>query len=423
MAPVHRGLLSRVAWLLCAAALGCSGQVHVPPPVCSAPQGSAADAQQLATADTDFALAFYPSAVTAAGAGQNLIVSPYSVSATLTMVDTGAAGETDAQIQSVLHLPGNGATIAPAYAALACADETDGTGNGNQLSLANTVWTQQGATFEPAFLSVLSTGYDAPLQQVDFAGDTAGAESDINAWVSQQTQGQIPALLQGGDISAKTRLVLVDAVYFKGKWAAAFDASRTAPQPFTLPDGTQASVPTMSGTVNLGTGQATGLSVYELPYQGGALAMDFLLPTKGGSLASLETSLTGDSLTAALSSIAPAQQVELLLPKFSFQTRLELAPLLAAMGMPDLFDPTKANLSGMDGAEDLSVDDVVQVATVEVDESGTVATAATSADTCSCEGEEVPPTVAIDEPFVFLIRDTRSGSILFIGHVVDPRQG
>ena len=421
-----RGALLSGGGVLLIAASGCTAQSQSspPPPVCSAPQGSAAAAQGLASGDTAFALAFYPASVTAAGAGKNVIVSPYSVSATLTMVDTGAAGETDVQLRSVLHLPGSGAAVAPAYATLACADEADGTGSGDQLSIANAVWAQQGKTFEPAFLSALSKGYFAPLQQVDFAGNVAGAQSAINGWVSQQTQGQIPALLQAGDIDAATRMVLVDAIYFKGTWDTGFDPSKTSAQPFTLSGGTQVSVSTMDATVNLGIGSATGLSVYELPYKGGALAMDFLLPDSSGSLAALESSLTPGSLGAALGSLQNgAAQAELLLPKFSFKTRLELAPLLSQMGMPDLFDPAKADLSGMDGTKDLSVGAVVQQATVEVDESGTVATAATSASGDTSSFSSAPPVVAIDQPFLFLIRDTKSGSILFMGHVQDPRQG
>lgn len=418
-----RRLLGLLSTLALATAAGCSGQSSSPPPpVCSAPQGSAAGAGQLASADTAFALAFFPPAASAAGASGNVIVSPYSVSTTLTMLDVGAAGETDAQLRATLHLPGNGTALAPDYAALACTDETEGNQTGDQLSIANSVWAQQGQKFEAAFLSTLAKGYDAPLQQADFAGDASGAASAINAWVSRQTQGNIADLLQGGDITDDTRLVLVDAVYFKGTWDQGFSPSATAPAPFTLSDGTQVSVPTMNGTVNLGLDETKALSTYELPYKGDGLAMDFLVPGTGGTLASLISSLTPASLAAALASL-DVQQVVLSLPKFAFQTRLELAPLLAGMGMPDLFDPAKADLSGMDGSMDLSVSTVVQEATVEVDESGTIATAATSGGACNCSAIEEPLMVTIDQPFLFLIRDTKTGSILFMGQVQDPRQG
>ena len=401
-----------------------SGCTTAPPPpaVCSAPQGAPADALALATSDAAFAVALFQPAVAAAGAGKNVLVSPYSVSATLTMVDVGAAGATDSQIQSVLRLPGSGTAVAPAYAALACQDETDGTADGDQLSIANSIWGQKGMAFQPSFLSTLSTGYDAPLQQVDFGSDPDGAASTINAWVSAQTHDQIADLLQPGNLDSLTRLVLVNAVYFKGAWATAFDASATAPQPFTLGDGTSVSIPTMhSATVSLRSGSAQGASIHELSYKGNGLAMDFIVPD--GSLPALEASLTPASLSATVSSLQGAATVELYLPKFSFRTASTLVPILEGMGIVDLFDAKKANLSGMDGAMDLYVKTVIQDAIVEVDETGTVAAAATEATSEATSAVAVPPTVRIDHPFLFLIRDTTNGSILFMGQVQDPRQG
>jgi serpin B len=407
-----------VTWI---ASSGCEGKTQ-PPPVCSAPQGSASAAQSLATDDTAFALAFYPPAVAAAGSTGNVILSPYSVSATMTMVDVGAAGQTESQIESVLHLPGSGAAEAPAYAALACGEETDGSSSGNELLIANSLWAQQGLPFEKAFESTLETGYSAPLQQVDFEGDPAGAITSINGWVSGETQAEIPSLLQPGDVSEKTRLVLVNAIYFKGAWATAFDASQTGPQPFTLSDGSQVSATTMNGTVNLRMGNSQTLTVVELPYRGGSLAMDFLMPAAPGGLAAFETTLTPGILGDALAMLA-STQVQLYLPKFSFTTRLALVPVLSGIGMTDVFVPGQANLSGMDGAMDLSVSAVVQQALVEVDEQGTVAVAATAASGCSdCGGSAVIEPLRIDQPFLFLIRDTQSGGILFMGHVTDPSQ-
>ena len=413
-------VVGMVAWV---AVTGCNNnKVAAPPPaVCSAPQAGSGDAQSLASGDTAFAVAMFPPAVAAVGAGQNVILSPYSVSATLTMVDVGAAGTTDSQIQTALALTGNGSTIAPAYAALACQDETDGTTNGGELSIANSIWGQQGTTFEPSFVSVLQTGYDAPLQQVDFESDPSAATSTINSWVSTETQGEIPTLLV---VDATTRLVLVDAVYFKGTWATGFDASATTPQTFTLAGGSPVQVPTMNALVTLSEGSAQGASIYELPYKGNALAMDFILPTTG-SLAAYEATLTPASLGAAVASLGPPESgVQLLLPKFSFTTTLALVPILQGLGVVDLFMPHVANLSGMDGSMDLYVSAVVQQAIVEVDESGTVAAAATAAVTdTDAVAVGAPPIVAIDQPFVFLIRDIRNGSILFMGQVTDPRQG
>jgi serpin B len=415
--------------LVCAAALGvglsgCTvahSAATVPAPVCSAPQATSSAASALASGDTGFAVALYGPATESAGAGQNAIMSPFSASAALTMVDVGAAGDTATQMQTVLQLPDTGANVAPAYAALACEDETDGSSQGNQLSIANALWAQQGKAFEASFLSVLSTGYDAPLQQVDFAGDSEGAVAAINQWVSSETQAKIPSLLAPSDVSSATELVLVNAVYFNGVWDVGFDANSTSPRSFTLSDGTTASVPTMEGTVNLAVGieASQNLAVYELPYKGRSMVMDFLLPS--GLLSAFEESLTADVLNGALASVGSSTQVILDLPKFAFTTHLALVPILTAMGMTDVFDPTKANLSGMDGAMDLYVSTVVQEALVEVDEQGTVAAAATAVSVNDNAATQEPERVAIDHPFLFLIRDKGNGSILFMGRVEDPR--
>jgi serpin B len=384
------------------------------------PQASAADVEKLVLGDTAFAASFWAPAASAVGAGRNVVLSPYSASATLTMVDVGAAGSTDTQIESVLHLPGNGASLAPAFAALECGDETDAASGGNQLLMANAVWGQQGMAFAPTFLSVLATGYGAPMQQADFAGNPGGAVDLINAWISKETAGTIPGALQPGDVDMYARIALVNAVYFKGTWATAFETGGTAPRPFTLSDGTRVMVPTMSGNVAGGYKFLTTprLAAYELAYSGGALVMDFLVPAD--PLDAFEASLTADSLQAALGSFASMGQSQFFLPKFSFTTRLQLSTVLQGMGISDAFTRGVADFSGMDGAHDLFLSAVIQQAFVAVDENGTVASAATVA-VGSCDFATAP-TYSIDSPFLFLIRDKNSGHILFMGRVEDPRQ-
>jgi serpin B len=410
---VRSTFMKRVAIAIGAFVCGCSTS---PPAVCQAPQGAPGAAQALAEGDLAFGLALY---APSASPSQNFIVSPYSVSSVLTMVAAGAKGETASQMQTVLHLPSAPAALAPAYAALACEGETDGTSDGQQLVLANALWAQQGEPFEPAFLSLLSKGYGAPLQEVDFAANTASAVSAINTWISTETEGQIPALLGSHDITRATRLVLVNAVYFHGTWPDAFDPSMTAPQTFTLETGESVMVPTMSGSVLFrgGNGFGTNPTVVELPYLGGGLALDILMPS--GPLAAFEAGLTPASLAKDLALLTgePSQN-PLLLPKFTIDSELSLIRALEAMGMVDVFDPAKADLSGIDGAHDLFIDLVKQDATIEVDESGTVAAAATAGG--GGAGFEIGP-VAIDRPFVFLIRDVKNGSVLFMGRVLDPR--
>jgi serine protease inhibitor len=195
----------------------------------------------------------------------------------------------------------------------------------------------------------------------------------------------------------------------------------TAPREFTLSDGTTTRVPTMTATVNLGEGWSEDLLAAELRYKGDALVMDILMPQGSSNLAAFESALTPDVLDAALGTLGPTTATVTYLPKFSFTTHVELANVLEGMGISDAFSLTQADFSGMDGAMDLSIGAVVQQAFVDVDETGTVATAATAVSECSnCLAVEGPPMVTIDHPFLFLIRDVRSGAILFMGHVVNP---
>jgi serpin B len=413
------GLVLAVPWMG-----ACSGRTTADPGAPAVDCGTAG-VHDLVSADTMFATAFLPPAVAeAGGSSTNSIVSPYSVSDAMMLVDVGAAGETSSQIESVLSLPGSGTTEAPAYAALTCALQADGSSNGNALYVANSLWGQQGQSFEAPFLQVLDQGYGAPLQTVDFEGDANAAAATINAWVTQATQGFIPSLFDASDVTPKTRLVVVNAIYFKGTWATGFDPRLTGPQAFTLQDGTQTRVTTMSGTIPTSVAFGSNLLVVELPYKGNALAMDILMPQPGSSgLAAFESTLSAAVLSAAIASLEAPNSDIVYLPKFSFTTRVELGSVLQGMGMTDAFEDGVANLSGMDGAMDLSVSAVVQQARVEVDEEGTVAAAATGASTCgNCGGGSSPPLVQIDHPFLFLIRDTRTGTILFMGQVVDPGQ-
>jgi serpin B len=377
----------------------------------------------LVTADTAFATAFLAPAVAQAGdGGTNVIVSPYSLSNALMMLDVGAAGETETQIEHVLSLPASATAEASAYAGLACALEGDGSSNGNSLDVVNSLWGQQGVSFEAPFLATFAQGYDAPLQTVDFAADPASAAMTINAWASQMTQGLIPSLLGPADVTMKTEVVLVNAVSFKGTWATGFDASMTTPHPFTFLDGSRAMVATMTGTVQASVASSSSLVVVELPYKGNAIVLDVLMPLgTSGTVQSFESTLTPATLGAALAQLGTPSWVVVDLPKFSFTTHVELAPVLEGMGMTDAFTQGVADLSAMAADAGLTVSAVVQQAVIEVDETGTVAAAGTGVVGCGdCLAVEEPPVIQIDHPFVVLIRDARNGAVLFMGQVVNP---
>jgi serpin B len=230
----------------------------------------------------------------------------------------------------------------------------------------------------------------------------------------------IPQLLGPNDVTTETRLVLADAIYFKGTWAEKFEASNTSPQPFTLADGSMTMVDTMNGLMDVKASETADLTLLEIPYQGGDVVMDFFMPTGAGSLTTFETGLTSASLAAALRNLGASGADIVYVPKFTQSTQVELKTVLESMGMTDAFDPTKADFSKMDGAMDLSIGAVVQQARIEVDENGTTAAAATAVDTCSCAVVAEPNTVHIDHPFMFLLRSTPTGSILFMGQVAQP---
>jgi serpin B len=334
------------------------------------------------------------------------------------MVGAGASGETASQIQSALKLPFALTDVAPTFAGLACGDETDGSANGNQLSSANAVWAESGTTFEPAYLTTLSKGFGAPIENADFQLNPGLAVTAINEWVSQHTDGQIQNLLDTSDVTSATRIVLVDAMYFNGTWDTGFDPSQTTDFSWKLLDGTEVQVPTMSGEVNVGSGFTDTMQIIELPYQGDVLAMDFLVPNAPpADFSKFEAMLTAEVLEGAFSAVSAYTQQQLYLPKFSFGSTVPLIPVLQGLGISDAFKPGVADFSGMDGMQDLYVSFVIEQAHVVVDESGTVASPLSAAALA------LESVLSIDQPFVFVIRDTTSGSILFMGHVTDPRQG
>jgi serpin B len=244
---------------------------------------------------------------------------------------------------------------------------------------------------------------------------------EINAWVADRTSGRIKDLLPEGTPDPQTRMVLVNAIYFKADWARPFDPHSTADAPFHLLDGSQAQVRLMSETL-IGTpyAQADGYQAIELSYQGGTAAMDILVPDPG-KFEQFEAGLDGEGLTRILGSLQPAA-VQLGLPKFSFTAQFGLGDQLAALGMPNAFDPDRADFSGMDGERDLYISAVIHKAFVAVDEKGTEAAAATGVimETTSMPVTQV--NLTIDRPFLFVIRDLPSGQILFVGRVLDPTQ-
>lgn len=374
------------------------------------------DTATIVEGNTAFALDLYRQLSTSQG---NLFFSPYSISNALAMTYAGARDQTAAEIAQVFHFQLEPNRLHPAFTELIAALEPDHAST-YQLAISNRLWGQKNYGFLPEFLNLLERYYSAPLQKVDFINATENARLTINAWVEQQTQNKIQDLLSQGILDSATRLVLTNAIYFQGNWLVPFDASQTQNQPFYLSSGETIEVPMMHQMEYWNYAPLDGLQVLELPYQGETLSMVILIPEQSDGLAALEQQLTPDHLQQWLVAaqeypmMMDGGSVSVWLPKFKLTSTFELKDTLSAMGMPQAF--TNADFSGMNGQRDLVISQVIHKAFVEVNEQGTEAAAATAVLTTRGGTQNC----RIDRPFIFLIRDRDSGSILFLGRVVNP---
>ena len=362
-----------------------------------------------------------------ADGGDNLFLSPYSISVALAMTYAGTNGATESQLGSAMHFDLPEAELHPAFNALDLTlagraaevpePDTGEPGDAFELSLVNQLFGQTGYPFESPFLDTLALNYGAGMRLLDFQADPETSRSLINDWVEAVTQERIEDLLPPGSISDLTRLVLVNAIYFKASWWAPFEASATTDQPFSLLSGGTVTVPTMHGELETRFGSGDGFAVVDLPYVGEQLTMTLLVPD-AGRFTELRDGLRVETLDAALADLT-VHQVTLAVPKFSFRTELDVVPPLQALGVIDAFDPLLADLSGMSTASELYVSGVYHQAFVAVDEAGTEAAAATAV-VVGDESEPPHAELIVERPFLFLIRDRPTGALLFLGQVVDP---
>jgi serpin B len=292
-----------------------------------------------------------------------------------------------------------------------------------QLSVANALWAQKGYSFLEAFLSLLKNDYGAGLNQVDFKGATEATRVTINQWVEQKTQDKIKDLLKPGALRADTRLVLTNAIYFKGNWDTQFDKAQTKDEDFFLSAEQKVTAPLMHREGGFNYLDGGTFQALEIPYKGKELSMVILLPKDRAGLPALEQSLSAEHTQQWLSKLAPASKVVVTLPKYKMTQEFELGTQLAAMGMPQAFE-SSADFSGMTGHRDFAISNVIHKAYVDVIEEGTEAAAATAVTMRAMAirvPTQPPPVFRADHPFLFLIRENQSNSILFLGRVVDPR--
>jgi serpin B len=350
----------------------------------------------------------------------NLFFSPYSISTCLAMTYAGARGDTEKQMAQVLHFGGDQAQVATGFGDLPRQLAAAGNQQGIELSVANALWAQQGHPFLPAFLKIARTEYQANVNQADFKTQSASATRRINDWVAQKTKDKIKDILSPGSLNAQTRLVLANAIYFKGRWADQFQAARTLNQPFHLAPGTQVEASLMHRTGRTRYMDNDAFQAVELPYQGNRLTMMILLPRAIDGCRGIEAQLSADLLAKSLAQMK-MQEVELFVPKFQMTSSFELGNTLSKMGMAQAFGP-EADFSGMDGMKDLFISAVLHKAWVEVTEEGTEAAAATvtTMRALAIARPIAPVVFRADHPFIFLIRDTQSGCVLFLGRLANP---
>jgi serpin B len=381
------------------------------------------DTQGVVTGNTEFAVNLYDKL---RAGDNNVIFSPYSISVALAMTYGGARGDTAQQMAHTLHFNLPPDKLHSSFAALEDNLNAAQKKGKIQLAIADSLWPQAGSPFLPDFLALCRTYYGASITPVDYKGHTEAARKTINSWVEDRTKRKIVNLLQPNTLDSSTRLVLVNAIYFKGNWESPFDAADTMKKAsFQLSAEKTVTAPLMRQTDFFSYAETSELQILELPYEGGDLSMQVLLPRTVDGLGNLESKLTAQHLadwTAHLNS----QKVHVYLPKFKMTSEFSLAAMLAVLGMPDAFDPSRADFSGMDGRKELNVSAVIHKAFVEVNEKGTEAAAATAvavAPGAAAPSKEPPiPIFRADHPFLFLIRDNRNGSILFLGRITNPIQ-
>lgn len=349
----------------------------------------------------------------------NLFFSPFSIFTALAMTWAGARENTAVQMAETLHFTEKPAQFHRAIGDLisqlnAVQKETD-----VELSIANAIWAQKGYQFLDEFFRIVQQSYQADLKQVDFSSAAESARQAINAWVEQQTNGKIKDLLPPKVLNALTRLVLVNAIYFKGFWDNQFKSRDTREMEFWLLTEVAVKVPMMHQEHQFGYWENDWLQIMEMPYKEESLSLIVLLPKEKTGITDLEQKLNFENMMAWQSRLRK-RKVIVFFPKFKIESQFSLGQTLALMGMPDAFDPELADFSAMVGQKELYISAVIHKAFLEVNEEGSEAAAATGVVVSVTSIAPSPPIFKADHPFVFFIRDNKSQSILFLGRVLNP---
>jgi len=375
--------------------------------------------QELSQGNLGFAVDLYHQL---SGDEGNLFFSPYSISLALAMTYAGARGETEVQMADVLHFNLPQEQLHPVFNGLdqilesRSEIELPEQGDPLRLNIANSIWGQSGYTFLQPFLDTLAESYGAGMRLVDYIGDAEQARQDINAWVSEETEGKIEDLIPPGTLNSVTRLVLANAIYFNASWLHPFEEKATGEGAFHLLDGSEVVIPLMYQSEMFGYARGDGFQAVELPYVGGDTSMVLFIPDEG-NFSAFESEIDSELLSTGIDMMG-VQNVMLTMPRFEYTSEMNLSDKLMAMGMERAF--IEADFSGMDGSFDLAISDVLHKAFVSVDEEGTEAAAATAVVMRATAMLDPGVELTIDRPFIYVIRDRETGTILFMGRVLNP---
>lgn len=371
---------------------------------------------RLVSANTAFGLKLFAQ-VAAADVGKNILISPASVGLALAMTYNGAAGETKQGMERALEIQGmNHLELNQAYSQLRAALESPDPKV--QVNIANSLWARKGVTFNPDFIQRNKQYYGAEVTALDFVDP--GAPATINSWVSDKTKGKIDKIVDR--IDAQAILFLINAIYFKGKWAAEFDKAKTREDQFTTLAGKQKRHPMMHQSGKYRYYEGKDLQAVSLPYGAGRLSMYIFLPAKGTSLAEFQKSLSVANWNSWMSEFIETKG-EIAVPRFKVEYEVGLNEALKALGMGVAFDPDRADFSGIvKTSENAFISRVKHKTFAEVNEEGTEAAAATSVEmsVTSAMQPRKPFRMIVDHPFVCAIRDNKTGTLLFLGSIIDP---
>jgi serpin B len=369
----------------------------------------------------------------AAGTGDSLFVSPYSIAAALAMVYAGADGDTRRQMAQTLHFPLDDDVLHPAFNRLerelaARAElEPDNDGDAFRLDVVNQTWGHETFQFQQAYLDLLARYYGAGMRQVDFRTAFEQVRLEINDWVAEQTGQRIEDLLPPRSLDADTRFVLVNAIYFLGSWKHAFEEDQTSERPFTRLDNSRVAVPMMQQTASFGHHADERTVAVSLPYVGDEIELVAMMPADASAdFQEWAGTLDREQFDRVLESMS-RREVVLYFPRFESGSDLKLSDVLKRMGMVDAFDECDADFRGITGIDpcipdrSLYIDEIFHKSYVEIDEAGTEAAAATAVvmTRVTAVGPE-PPTVRFDRPFYYFIHDRPTGTLLFVGRMLDP---